>query len=384
MNDSGLGSFRQIVLLCGCLLAPSAPAAEPAHAVGPAPELFQKTVDRGVGYLRTHGQAPDGSFSAQSGVGIAVLCTTALLRSGASPEDPTVAKSLKLIEKFVHPDGGIYTHDATSGNYESCLAIVCLTEANRDHRYDKLIQRAEAFVKGAQWDETAGKSRTDLNYGGAGYGRAKRPDLSNTSFLMDALQACGRGPDDPAVRKALVFVSRCQNLESEHNTTPFAAKNPDGGFYYTCAAGGSSPAGETPDGGLRSYASMTYAGLKSMLYAGVNRDDPRVKAATTWIRKHYDLQSNPGLSNAGLYYYYNVFAKTLEALGTDEFVDDAGVKHDWRKELTEELARRQQPDGSWLNENPRWLEADPNLVTGYALMCLSYCRPRPESPAAAH
>ena len=37
------------------------------------------------------------------------------------------------------------------------------------------------------------------------------------------------------------------------------------------------------DGGLRSYASMTYAGLKSMIYAGLDRDDPRVKAALTYI-----------------------------------------------------------------------------------------------------
>ena len=43
----------------------------------------------------------------------------------------------------------------------------------------------------------------------------------------------GDGPNDPAVKKALVFVSRCQNLEGPDNTTGFAAKNPDGGFYYT-------------------------------------------------------------------------------------------------------------------------------------------------------
>src|SRR5690606_34515427 len=119
------------------------------------------------------------------------------------------------------------------------------------------------FIKGLQWDDSEGHDKSSVNYGGAGYGRHKRPDLSNTSFLIDALKATGNGPDDPAMQKALVFVSRCQNLETEHNTTPFAAKNPDGGFYYTPAAGGSSQAGETPQGGLRSYGSMTYAGLKS-------------------------------------------------------------------------------------------------------------------------
>ena len=75
--------------------------------------------------------------------------------------------------------------------------------------------------------------KSDVKYGGAGYGRHKRPDLSNTGFFMDALKAAGNGPDDEAVKRALVFVSRCQNFESADNTTPFAAKNPDGGFYYT-------------------------------------------------------------------------------------------------------------------------------------------------------
>ncbi len=55
--------------------------------------------------------------------------------------------------------------------------------------------------------------------------------------------------------------------------------------------------------------------------------------------------------------------------------DAAGVEHDWRADLLKELARRQKDDGSWLNDNSRWLEGDPSLVTGYALLALSHCRP---------
>jgi squalene-hopene/tetraprenyl-beta-curcumene cyclase len=29
-----------------------------------------------------------------------------------------------------------------------------------------------------------------------------------------------------------------------------------------------------------------------------------------------------------------------------------------------------------VNENDRWMEGDPNLVTGYVLMALSHCRPK--------
>ena len=73
-------------------------------------------------------------------------------------------------------------------------------------------------------------------------------------------------------------------------------------------------AGKLPNGGLRSYASMTYAGLKSMIHAGVGPDDPRVKAAVEWLRKHYSLDENPGMGKSGLYYYYHTFAKALDAI----------------------------------------------------------------------
>ncbi len=360
------------VLACGLWGPPPAVAAVDAAA---AAQQYSQTVDRAVEFLRTRGQAEDGSFASYGGPGVTAVVTAGLLRCGLGPSDPLVARSLAHLETFIRPDGGIYQADTLYGNYETCLAIMCFKLANRDGHYDRVLADAERFVKGIQWDEGENRDPTSNEYGGAGYGKHKRPDLSNTSFLVEALSALGNGPRDEAIQKALIFVSRCQNLESAHNTTRFAAKNPDGGFYYTPASGGVSQAGTTPGGGLRSYGSMTYAGLKSMIYAGVGPDDPRVQAAFKWISKHYDVESNPGMGSAGLYYYYHTFAKALDAMGVDQVEDAHGTKHDWRRELLQELARRQQPDGSWVNENSRWLEGEPTLVTGYALLALSYCRP---------
>ena len=334
----------------------------------------ENVTSRAIEFLRSR-QNADGSYSREAGPGVTALVTTALLRHGRSPGDPLVARSLQYLESCVQPTGGVHQADSLYKNYETCLAMMCFVEANTDGRYDGLIKQADAFVKSIQWDETEGKDRSDPNYGGAGYGNSKRPDLSNTAFLIDALRAAGNEADSEAIQRALIFVSRCQNLESPHNTTEFSAKVGDGGFYYTVAAGGASMAGPTEAGGLRSYGSMTYAGLKSMIYAGVGPEDVRVKAAVEWIRKHYDLASNPGMGDAGLYYYYHTFAKALAAIGEDQFVDDQGQVHDWRQELIRELARRQRPDGSWVNENQRWLENNSDLVTGYALLTLSYARP---------
>ena len=339
---------------------------------------FDQTVARAITFLETKGQADDGSYSSVAGLGPTALVTTAIMRHGRTPKDPLVAKSLSCLEKFVQADGGIYQKGTFYRNYETCLAVLCFTQANREGRYGQIIKDADAFLKGLQWDEDKGADRSNPAHGGAGYGKHGRPDLSNTNFLIEALRATGNSIDSEAMKRALVFVSRSQNLESEHNLTEFAVKNPDGGFYYTPAAGGVSQAGRTASGGLRSYGSMTYAGLKSMIYAGVGPEDQRVKAAIEWIQQHYDLKSNPGIGSAGLYYYYHTFAKALDAMEKDIFVDAKGTKHHWRAELAAALARRQRKDGSWINENARWLEGNASLVTGYALLSLSYCRPRAE------
>ncbi len=336
-----------------------------------------QSVNRAADFLKQV-QADDGSFSSESGPGVTAVVAAGLLRSGRNADDPVVSKALKYLEGNRRDDGGIYQRGSNHKNYETCLAIIAFKEANRDHKYDKLLAAAEKFVKKLQWDEDEGKSVDDVYFGGAGYGHSSRPDLSNTSFLIDALHALGRGEDDPAMQKAIIFVSRCQNLESKYNTEPFAAKVNDGGFIYTAVGGGQSPAGQTADGGLRSYGSMTYAGFKSMIYAGVKRDDPRVKAAYEWIQKHYTLDENPGMGAQGLYYYYHTFAKALDAIGNEKIVDANGDPHDWRAELAAKYIAEQNADGSWVNKAPRWMEGDPNLVTAYGLLCLSYCKPAPQ------
>lgn len=374
MFASSLRSLWSLVAMASVLGLAATSVADDKPA-GVDPQQLDRVVTRAINYLASQGQAEDGSFSGASGPGVTALVTTAILRNGRTPDDPLVARSLKYLESFVQDDGGIYQEGTFHNNYETCLAMLCFAEANRGGRYDDVLAGAERFVRGIQWDESEGRDKSDFSYGGAGYGRHQRPDLSNTAFLIDALRSVGAGEDDPAIQKALIFVSRCQNLETEHNLTPHSTKNPDGGFYYTAAAGGQSMAGETPQGGLRSYGSMTYAGLKSMIHAGVGPDDPRVKAALEWIQRHYGLDANPGMGDAGLFYYYHTFAKALHAMGLETVEDDEGRVHDWRDELVAELARRQRDDGSWLNDNNRWLEGDPNLVTGYALLALSYCRP---------
>jgi squalene-hopene/tetraprenyl-beta-curcumene cyclase len=325
-----------------------------------------------MAFLQGKGQSAAGSFSKQAGIGVTALAATALLRLGRSPDDPTVAKALAFLIQNVQPTGGIHLPNGRLKTYETCVAVMCFQEANRDGKYDALLKQADKFLKELPFDAGEGHDPSSFYFGGAGYGGQGRPDLSNTAYLIDALRSTGNGPQSEAMKNALIFVSRCQNLESPHNTTPFAAKINDGGFYYTPVPGREDAA----SGGLRSYGAMSYSGLKSMVFAGVKEDDPRVQAVVKWIGKNYDLQAHPGQGTAGLYYHYHTFAKALDAFGHDQITDDKDHQHDWRNDLCEELASRQRDDGSWVNANQQFFEGDANLCTSFALLALSYARPK--------
>jgi squalene-hopene/tetraprenyl-beta-curcumene cyclase len=344
----------------------------PRLAAAPSADDLKAVVDKAVKFL-TGTQNPDGSFAPKlGGPGITALTVAALVRTGVGADTPVVGKGLKYLEGFVQKDGGVYSKGLA--NYTTCLAIVAFKEANVGGKYDAVIAAAGKFVRGLQTDGDP----KDVKYGGVGYDGKTRPDLSNTQFMIEALLAAGVSKDDPAIKRALTFVSRSQNLPGEHNDQPFAAKASDddkGGFVYNPTDQDNDKSEKrTAAGGLRSEGGMTYAGLKSFLYAGVGKDDPRVKAAVGWIKRHYTVTENPGMGQVGLYYYYHTFAKAMEALGEDTFEDAKGVKHDWRQELFDELKKKQKADGSWANENRAFLENTPELATAFAILALSYCK----------
>ena len=239
-----------------------------------------------------------------------------------------VAKGLDYLEKNVKDDGGIY--NKMLANYTTSVGLMAFQEANKDGKYDTIIKNATKFLKGLQ-DGDGRPQRPELRRCRL---RSKGfpPDLSNTQFFIDALIPAGVPKDDPAIQRALKFVSRCQNLPGESNDQPFAQGDRGRqGRLHLHAVTPTTRQHQTPAGGLRSLGAMTYGGLKSFLYAGVSKDDPRVQGAINWIRAHYTLDENPGMEQAGLYYYYHTFGKAMEALGEDQFEDAKGVKHDWRQ-----------------------------------------------------
>jgi squalene-hopene/tetraprenyl-beta-curcumene cyclase len=345
------------------LLTPPLAAAPNSSARGTKSEI-DAAVARGVAYLKGS-QGADGAW--QHYVGVTAVAAVGLLRSGLTERDPAVKKAIAYLVSKAKPNGAIYddSNPATAlPNYNTALAMTAI-HATGNPAYRELVRKAQQFLAQSQFDEGEGYNRTQVAYGGIGYGsKPDKPDLSNLQQALEALKETKYDPHAPVWEKAILFLQRCQNRR-ETNSADWATN--DGGFVY-------APDGESKAGEHSSYGSMTYAGLKSYIYCSVSRSDPRAQAAWNWIRAHYDVGQNPGMGEAGLYYYYHTMAKTLAVYGQQIVKDTAGKPHAWKTDLAHALIGRQAKDGSWSNDNARWWENQKELVTGYSLLALANCR----------
>lgn len=367
-------------LFVAFLLIQNGPAPAQTHDKGKIEQATKKALD----YL-VAAQAADGGWqiNQKSHPGISALVIRALAQDPRfGPQHPAVKSGVEFVLRFAQADGGIYREDDGHKNYHTSVALLMLSSL-KDPAQKETVTKAQEFLKKLQWDEGEGYETSNPWYGGQGYGRGKRPDLSNTQLMIEALHESGLSPEDPVYKKALIFIERCQMLD-QTNDQPFADGATDGGFIYSPANDGESMAGtESREGRprLRSYGSMTYAAFKSMIYAQLKRDDPRVKAAFDWITRNYTLDENPNMpgekSKEGLYYYYYVFARAFEAWGEPIVSDRFGTPHNWRDELAAKLISLQRPDGSWVNEADRWYESNPYLVTAYAVLALQAATSQP-------
>lgn len=280
--------------------------------------------------------------------------------------------------------------------YTTALTLMALATVDREKHADR-IRGAQAYLKNNQLKEGAHR-------GGMGYGDEEpkiidgKPvvvtkviaNISVTGFGAEAMKIAEEAglPRDEAFWKLVAeFVRKCQN-SSEVNTDPeflasLKAKNlavgDDGGLYYTPVAdptlqkAGTKKIADKET--IASYGAMTYEGIKTYIYAGLDRKGPEIRAAIDWVRKNYSVEAHPGFAFdetrrnhlRGLYYYYLVMARALDAYGENPFVTFDGKKHDWPAELGNQLLKQVRETKMWVNDNAGWYEGDPVLVTSYVL-----------------
>lgn len=424
----------------------------PTHALDD--EHWQKSnaaIQKGIDFLRST-QNEDGSWSPKPGPAITAMVVEVMLsQPGISAEDPHVKRGIAYILKQVNEDGSI--HSGILDNYNTSICVSALVLVKGDPAIAKVVKDAERFLRGLQWAEgmttPEGQVITKDHpfYGGVGYGNHGRPDGSNLQYMLQAMHDAGVDCEDPVFTRAMTYIHRLQGIESNDLAGDMIVQ--DGGFIYATAINKDllnvpqsmanpeliEQAKENPGiqvTGLRTYGSMTYSMFKSMIYANLDRDDPRVVAAREWMSNNWTLDRNPGMPIneqtkthlQGMYYYYTTMSRALHAWGTntmeindpdalafvikapreaktsdimaeldklkakgivniglavDDSLDTIEVTErkgtrivDWENELVAKLVSLQREDGSWINEADRWYEGDPNLVTAYALIALQH------------
>lgn len=367
--------------------------------------LLETTFEKGLVWLMNR-QLEDGSWPDFAGKSDVAFTSLALISIGSAPDLSAVSGSPNVFGatqagkyhqtyKTNIEQGVKYLLDHLQENgsvidpgrmpsftiYKTSLAAVALATLGKD-KYQDVLKKIRQYLVDAQFGLESGEANADgWGYQEKGVGPTPNANLSTTEFALEALHYLDLPEDSETWQRAIEFINKIQN-NSEYNK--FRVTTNDGGFAYSPMA---SKAGEEtlPDGTkvLKSYASMTYAGLLSFIYAYVDKDDQRVQGAYNWIRRNYSLEENiglrspenPNLGKQGLFYYYHTFAKALDAYGEKAITTlPDNVEHHWAKELVEELASIQKADGTWSNEETRWYEDFAPLATSYCLMALNHCR----------
>ncbi len=351
---------------------------------------IELSITRALKWLGTKQAADNGSWSLAEEPAITGLVLASYMgdptRKPSDAISVEVQKGYDFLLKNVKPDGGIYGKGRA--NYNTSISLTALS-MNPKAEYQQTILAARKFVIGQQNDFDE-KGKTDNPFdGGIGYGSPKagappHADLSNTHFALEALRYSQQLFEDkasPEEKKndldwgaAIKFIERCQN-RPESNDQKWAsndAKN-GGGFVYEP---GSSKAGEdkTADGktALRSYGSISYAGMLSLIYAGLTPEDPRIQAVVKWLADNFTLDENPGMGQEGRLYYYHTMAKALAVAHLTELKTKDGQTVNWRDLLTRKLVNTQRADGSWKNDTARWMEGDDVLATAYVILALEH------------
>ena len=339
-----------------------------------------RAIDRGSQWLMQH-QSDAGNWSDADHPALTGLALVALQRdpveNHAEKKEPILAKGYDYLRSCVHPDGGIYRIEMLQNYHTSVSMMAFLMRSHPDH--EGILRRARQFVIRGQQDQGEVGAMDDALDGGIGYGTSyTHSDLSNTMHALEALYFSRHLAEDAHEttdtlnwEAALHFLEQCQQLP-EHNKGDWVSRKPEdrGGFVYFP---GNSKAGEHPEENgvvaLRSYGSISYAGMLSYIYADLDPSDKRVQAVLDWLNQHFTLDENPGMGAQGLFFYYHAMTKALTLARVNQ-IGDGSVKHDWRHELALKLLDLQQGDGSWENDNARWWEDDPALATSYALLTL--------------
>lgn len=263
-------------------------------------------------------QNANGAWLGRYGPAVTALVIRAFLQAGASPKLPRIADGLHFIESCRHSDGGYYLLDEPA--YNTAIVVRTLSMLH-SKTYVRRCTQAMAFLRSISQPQSSGS--TGIRQWFSGHSTIGRPPSGPVTLSNATAPWLNDGNLDPHERPG--------------------------------------------DMRLKNYGSITYAQLKSMIYASLSPRDPRVARLSRWLREDRHIQINPAAHGApGLFYFSLVYARVMRAM---EHAPAGNTIQSWRSRLIHLMQRLRRPGGYWENtSSDRWLEGNRIMATTYAAL----------------
>jgi hypothetical protein len=332
LNNEGTTMSTTIRTMMVVLLATAwcATAAEPALDAQTRRDA-EAALARGVAWLQAQ-QSADGRIGTNRQITVTALAYQAIRDAGA-PNPGALDKTQKCLEDFL----ATAPASKASFNADICRYVLHLpTPAGQAKATTPASQNREASAQAREFElrEIASQKQ--------------RADLVKQ----------GQDPDKIAAEQLA------------HIVVPSSSSAPTGSAVTAV-----QPALRRTE---RGYGSLTHVDMRRLLHEDIKSNDPRVDAAMDWAERGLSLDENPGKGTAGLYCFLHAVAKCLNASGEEDIVPmKGGTPIHWREQFIRKLIALQQVDkdgktGYWVNDNRRYRENDPVLVTVYAMLSLEH------------
>ncbi len=345
------GRAGRILAVAVAAVATVVAAGRPARADVTA-EQVERAIRDGVRFLK-NAQRGDGSWAdsdIKAVTGATSLITLALLTAGEPADEPHVARALEFLERF--------TADELNRTYSVGLQTMAFATADPARYRVRLVANV-------RWLERAQlKSNDSAPWPGSWTytGDKKQPgDNSNTQYALLGLNAAAEA--GVKVDERVWALSRTYWERTQRN---------NGGWCYT------------PDDGAPPTASMTCAGVASLIITGLKQFQGQevlvgdavqncgrvgqnlvLQRGIDWLGANFSVSENVGRGDLWKYYYLYGLERAGRLSGQRFFGN-----RDWYREGAEKLVSLQdQLVGKWAQGvGP---EKDPLLTTSFALLFLA-------------
>jgi len=342
----------RLLVVSAVLVAVTLPGLVPRAEAAVTREEVERAIAGGVRYLlkqqRNDGSWPEIEDDARTGT--TSLVTLALLTAGEPVDAPHVQKALEHLRKF---DPGqldsVYAVSLQTMAFAAASpkADIVRIQANVDWLQEAQLKPGDHFPWPGSWTYKASKTR--------------HGDNSNSQYALLGLNAAA----EVGVKIKPEVWALAREYWQKHQLR-------DGSWSYT------------PEGGNGSTASMTCAGISSLVISGLKRfrgserlvgerdvedcgrggADPNLQAGINWMSRNFMVGQNFGASQQWKYYYLYGLERTGRLSGLRYFGE-----HDWYREGAEELVHDQDKfDGFWRGTQ---YERYPVISTSFALLFLA-------------